>query len=155
MEAFASSSRLPGEMARPTFAFEPIELLEKLAALVPRPRTNLLLYHGVLAPNAKWRSRVVAYGADEGSSDLVEEAPVSAASASKPGSNASWAALMRRGFGLDVLACPCGGRMRFVAVILKTTAVRRILRHLGLPSNPVEPAPARSPPEPPEIEHWT
>jgi Putative transposase len=31
------------------FLFEPIEFLEKLAALIPRPAVNLLLYHGVLA----------------------------------------------------------------------------------------------------------
>jgi hypothetical protein len=31
------------------FLFEPIEFLEKLAALIPRPGVNLLLYHGVLA----------------------------------------------------------------------------------------------------------
>jgi hypothetical protein len=43
--------------------FEPLELLEKLAALTPRPRINLVLYHGVLAPHAGWRARVVAYGA--------------------------------------------------------------------------------------------
>jgi len=30
--------------------FEPTELLEKLAAMVPRPRANLLLYHGAFAP---------------------------------------------------------------------------------------------------------
>ena len=28
--------------------FEPLELLEKLAALTPRPRINLVLYHGVV-----------------------------------------------------------------------------------------------------------
>ena len=27
--------------------FEPLELLEKLAALTPRPRINLVLYHGL------------------------------------------------------------------------------------------------------------
>ncbi|PYO58500.1 MAG: IS91 family transposase, partial [Candidatus Rokuibacteriota bacterium] len=27
--------------------FEPIEFLEKLAALIPRPAVNLLLYHGL------------------------------------------------------------------------------------------------------------
>jgi len=44
------------------FVFEPIELLEKLAAIIPRPAVNLLLYHGVLAPRARWRSQVVSYG---------------------------------------------------------------------------------------------
>jgi len=31
--------------------FEPLELLEKLAALTPRPRINLVLYHGLLGPH--------------------------------------------------------------------------------------------------------
>ncbi|MBM3219072.1 MAG: hypothetical protein FJZ38_10385 [Candidatus Rokubacteria bacterium] len=49
--------------------FAPMALLEKLAALTPRPRINLILYHGVLAPHARWRARVVAFGA------LSETAP--------------------------------------------------------------------------------
>jgi hypothetical protein len=44
------------------FLFEPIEFLEKLAALIPRPGVNLLLYYGVLTPRARWRSQVVRYG---------------------------------------------------------------------------------------------
>ncbi len=45
--------------------FEPVEFLEKLAALTPRPAINLILYHGVLAPYARWRPEVVAYGRPE------------------------------------------------------------------------------------------
>src|SRR2546426_9794470 len=37
-------------------------LLERLAALTPRPRINVVLYHGVLAPRAKWRASAVTYG---------------------------------------------------------------------------------------------
>ena len=33
--------------------FDPGELLERLAALVPKPRVNLVLYHGVFAPRAR------------------------------------------------------------------------------------------------------
>ena len=36
--------------------------MEKLAALILRPTVNLLLYHGVLAPHARWRQKVVRYG---------------------------------------------------------------------------------------------
>ncbi|HEX5067053.1 MAG TPA: transposase [Myxococcota bacterium] len=39
--------------------FEPRELLEKLAALVPPPRFHLARYHGVLGPCASARARVV------------------------------------------------------------------------------------------------
>jgi hypothetical protein len=94
---------------------EPLELLEKLAALTPRPRINLVLYHGVLAPHASWRRRVVP---------AVEE-PLrlpggQAGGPERAGRRRSWAwaDLMRRAFELDVLACPrCGGRMRVLATI--------------------------------------
>ena len=41
--------------------FEPVELLERLAVLTPRPRINVILYRGVLAPRAAWRSQVVEH----------------------------------------------------------------------------------------------
>lgn len=56
-----------------------------------------------------------------------------------------WAELMRRTFGLDVLACPrCGGRLRLVALIEQAPVVQHILRHLGLPTEVPEPRPARA-----------
>ena len=40
----------------------------------------------------------------------------------------AWAELLRRTFGLDVLACPdCGGRLRLVATIAKPQGIARIL----------------------------
>ena len=33
--------------------FEPMDFLARLAALIPRPRINLVFYHGVLAPHAR------------------------------------------------------------------------------------------------------
>ena len=49
--------------------FEPLELIEKLAALVPPPRLNLVRYHGVLAPAARNRACIVpgSPGGDEAS----------------------------------------------------------------------------------------
>jgi hypothetical protein len=44
--------------------FDPLELLERLAVLTPRPRVNLILDHGVLAPRAAWRSAMVVATAD-------------------------------------------------------------------------------------------
>ena len=126
-------------------ALEPQELLEKLAALIPRPYTNLIVYHGVLAPNARWRGEVVGFG----TRSKTPEGPASSTSRKVAGPcNRTWAELMRRGLEIDVLQCPdCGGRMRFVASITLSSAIRRILRHLDLPADPVELAPARAPPE--------
>ncbi len=42
--------------------FDPLDLIGKLAALVPPPRFNLVKYNGILAPAARWRSRIVPAG---------------------------------------------------------------------------------------------
>ena len=55
-----------------------------------------------------------------------------------------WATLIHRVWGWDVLACPCGGRMRFIAVITQPAVIDRILKHVGLPSEPIVPARGRS-----------
>jgi hypothetical protein len=58
--------------------FEPIEFMEKLAAIIPRPTVNLVLYHGLLAPHARWRSQVVRYGRpapDSNAHELAAPAP--------------------------------------------------------------------------------
>src|SRR5690606_39250791 len=51
----------------------PLEFMQRLAALVPRPRLHLIRYHGVLAPNAKLRALVVPQGPEqaEQASDVV------------------------------------------------------------------------------------
>lgn len=133
--------------------FDPLELLERLAVLTPRPRVNLILSYGVLAPRAAWRSAVVgatvdggdaADGASSGEADGGERR----ARTSRTGAY-QWAELMRRTFEIDVLACPgCGGRLRLVALIEQASAIARLLRHLELPTDVPEPRPARAPPPP-------
>ena len=127
--------------------FEPMELLEKLAALVPAPRFNLIRYHGVLAPAARWRRLIVP-------SDPATETAGNPAHAACTGygrgqsksalpRNYTWAQLLRRVFAIDVLQCDrCGGRMRIVAAIHSSEAIRAILECLGLPSRapPIAPA---------------
>ena len=52
----AEDGRIVLELKRPwqdgtsDLVFEPLDLLERLAALTPRPRINLIIYHGVAGP---------------------------------------------------------------------------------------------------------
>jgi hypothetical protein len=80
--------------------FEPMELLEKLAALTPRPDTHLLLYHGVLAPRAAWRRQVARFG-KSGRQALAAHAPHDRCG-NQP-RDRTWATRMGRAFGIDVL----------------------------------------------------
>src|SRR5881409_206446 len=65
--------------------FEPVALLERLAALTPRPRVNLVEYHGVLAPHAAWRRAVVNYRRPELTMDAEGDGDACAASAAELG----------------------------------------------------------------------
>lgn len=127
--------------------FTPTAFLERLAVLVPRPRVNLVLYHGVLAPRAAWRSEVVPRPAAV-AADASAAAEVSTSEPPAVGeARRRWAELMRRAFGFDVLACPrCGGRLRLIALVDASDVTRRILRHLGLPADVPAARPARAPP---------
>jgi len=104
-------------------------------AVVPRPETNLLICHGLLAPRARWRERVVAYGrVAPKPTALTPLAAGSEGTKVKSGSRAcSWAALMHRAFAIDVLACPhCGGRLRLIATLHDPAVIRKLLAHLGM-----------------------
>ena len=125
--------------------FEPLDLVGKLAALVPPPRFNLVRYNGVLAPSAAWRPLVIP---ESEISDphthpnyparMQLVSPDTGNSKKQRGCrprNYSWAQLMRRVFSTDVLECPrCGDRMRIIAAIHSAEAIQKILDCLGLPS---------------------
>jgi hypothetical protein len=131
--------------------FDPLDLLGKLAALVPRPRVNLVRYHGTLAPSSRWRSSIVPMPSSDdeetgsrkhagcvvkkGQKDSQEKDDrVQKAGHSR---NYSWAELLKRVFDFDILRCgTCGGRMRILCAINPPPAIKRILDCLGLPSRP-------------------
>ncbi len=142
----------------------PDQLLTRIATLAPPPRTHAVRYHGVFAPNAKVRARVVPAGEDPGtrrpaSTDpvarpLSSEAPplTAAPPASRPARGRSyrvpWAELLEKVFAVDVLACPrCDGRLEVIAFITQPSVARQILDHLGLCSQapPVPPVAAAAP----------
>jgi hypothetical protein len=100
--------------------FEPLELLERLAALTPRPRINLLLYYGVLGARSAWRSRI---GETEPQHPTTRPAATgdgvpSATAINRPRTNWLWAELTQRSFGFDVVACPrCGDHLELIALV--------------------------------------
>ena len=137
----------------------PLELIDRLAALVPPPRAHRHRYYGVLAPNSPLRATATELAAvqppaydDPGQSEAVavpgvEEgactqsaAEVSATEAVKKPANAKskrpanylWAVLIARIYEVFPLLCPiCGGQMRIIAFITYSDDIRHILAHIG------------------------
>ena len=149
-----------------------LELLERLARLVPPPRTHRHRYHGVLAPNARLRSTVVTIGRPVPEEFPVDpETPPSPRPAShsvtspghalKPAPTGTLAAtprsrssgmlraqLLARIYEVLPLLCPaCGGEMRIISFITLPSTVQHILLHLDLPHRPPRVSPARGPPQ--------
>lgn len=105
----------------------PLEFLQRLAALIPRPRLHLIRFHGVLAPNSALRPRIVPAKADH--LTLPVDDPTDEPTRSAP-SRLSWAQLLKRVFEIDMTACPkCGGPLKIIAVIQDPPVVAKILAH--------------------------
>jgi hypothetical protein len=118
----------------------PLELIARIAALVPPPRTHRHRYFGVLAPNSPLRAAAVALGHSIPSTP--EPAPPKRSKA-----HYLWAVLIARIFEVFPLLCPmCGGQMRLIAFITEGVQIRRILDHIGVDSQPPHISPARGPP---------
>ncbi len=120
-------------------------LIERLAALVPRPRKHLVTYHGILAPAASDRVQVVPQPVEE--ADTEPQGTTLPTPRRLRPERFSWPQLLQRVFRIDVLRCPCGGRRKVLDFITEPTVIRRILTHLGLSADPRRHAPARPPPQ--------
>ena len=79
----------------------PGAFMQRLAALVPRPRLHLIRFHGVLAPNAKLLAQVVPKEA-EAPAQAAPPADCEANCAHHRPVRLSWAKLLKRVFEIDV-----------------------------------------------------
>ena len=118
-----------------------LAFMQRLAARVPRPRLHLIRYHGVLAPNAQLRGRVVPQG-PPGQEPAATEAAVAAESEvetlqARP-HRISWARRLKRVVDIDVQRCRrCGaGSMKIIAAGLERAVIGRTLTRLGLDPRP-------------------
>ena len=127
--------------------------MQQTARRLRLPPPHGVRYHGVFTPNARARARVVPQPREWPSCAPIS-ADDSSASISTPG-KPPWkrtyrvpsAELLKKVFAVDVLACPCAGRLQLIAFIAEATVAKRILDHLGLDSRGPPPARAQAPPD--------
>jgi hypothetical protein len=114
--------------------FTPLEFVEKLSALVPKPRVHLIRYAGAFARHAKIRPDVLVKarmgdGTDgDNSQEKLELKP--------PTENSRhWARLLRKVFNIDVDSCHnCGGKnVKIIAAVMEKKVIVKILNHVGIP----------------------
>lgn len=135
----------------------PLELIDRIAALVPPPRTHRHRYFGVLAPNSPLRDGAVAMAqtprvpqattqAEPTSTGLGTPAPTLPGNAvtvtpdpvpPKRPAHYLWAVLVARIYEVFPLLRPlCGGQMRIIAFITHSADLRHVLDHIGADSEP-------------------
>jgi hypothetical protein len=125
----------------------PMELMERLVALVPRPRVHLTRYHGVLGPHYKHRKQI-APKPPELKVVGQEQDNIDPKQLELKKKNIPWARLLARVFNIDVETCSkCGGKMKIIAAIEDPKVIRKILEHMGLETKPPPLYPARGPPK--------
>ena len=92
----------------------------------PRPRTHLVRYHGVFAPNARHRALLLATPRppEMCAQEESKAAPSRAAM--------TWMQRLRRVFDIDISICPrCGGALKVLVVISEPAVIAAILAHLA------------------------
>lgn len=158
-EHLVYESAKPGPGGSVSVKLTPLELLDRLAALVPPPRRHRHRYFGVLAPNAPLRAAVTALAVPAAHTPIAAACAPAAPTPPSPSPETAdepihrraarytWALLLARIYEVFPLLCPkCDGEMRIVAFITEAVAVREILAHLGEPTSHPHMAPARDPP---------
>ena len=131
--------------------FEPLQFIEKLAALDGPPRANLLHDHGYLAPCASWRKKIVPAPPEPEPARHID-APLERFGQPPPlpprptGTRwFPWALLLWRSLQIDALLCPrCGSRMKILAYLTDPPVVEAVLDALERPSQAPTVSPARS-----------
>jgi len=109
----------------------PMDFMARLVALIPPPRKNQIRYHGVFAPNARLRQKVVPKRV-EAKTEEPEEASSSHA-------RQDWAKMMARVFDVDVMMCPrCQSDMQTISFVTESKAIKKILDSLELATGPPE-----------------
>ena len=81
--------------------FEPLDFISRLVSLVPKPRVNLTRFHGVFAPNSKYRSLVTPARRGKGNKSKATNETQDQTPAEKRGS-ITWAMRLKRVFGIDI-----------------------------------------------------
>lgn len=138
-----------------TLQLTPMELIDRLVALVPPPRMHRHRYHGVLAPNSPLRRYIVTLRESElNQVDPVKEKITvstdvedSQQHSGQSSAHYFWAMLIARIFETLPLICPhCGAEMEIIAFITETVPKRAILESVNEPSQPPVITAARGPP---------
>jgi hypothetical protein len=110
--------------------FEPLDFISRLVALVPRPRVNLTRFHGVFAPNSKYRALVTPAKRGKRKKAITAKTRQNQTPAERH-SSMTWAQRLKRVFDIDVETCSeCGGDIRIIASIEDPVVIRTILAHL-------------------------
>ena len=131
-------------------AFEPVDFVARLAALVPKPRVNLTRHHGVLAPNHLCRGLVTPAKRGKGVKSIAN---AEARTAAERHAAMTWAQRLKRVFNIEIEVCGrCGGSVKIIACIEDQDIIDRILAHLRekeqeVLDRPLLVPPTRAPPE--------
>jgi len=110
--------------------FEPLDFISRLVSLIPKPRVNLTRFHGIFAPNSKYRVLVTPAKRGKGKKVKTPDEEQDQTAAEKRASM-TWAKRLKRVFNIDIETCSeCGGEVRIIASIEDPEVIRKILAHL-------------------------
>ncbi len=149
--------RKPFYTGQTDITFQPTDFLRRLAASIPKPRQNMIRFHGIFAANAKHRKalRALVPTIADPHPEARDQLPAQHHAEQQPDNKSPtpayrrrWAELLKRVYGHEVLVCPeCQGHMKIIQFVDDPEVIEKICLHLGYPTSLPPVSPARAPPQ--------
>jgi hypothetical protein len=112
------TSPKPDPKGQITFLLDPMQLIDKLASLIPPPKRHRHHYYGVFAPASPLRKAVTDHAGKQ-IPQAIQKQEVAAVQRKTSLFFSLWAILIARIYGVFPLECPkCGGSMRIISFII-------------------------------------
>ncbi len=118
----------PCHTGRISIQLDPIEFLDKIAALIPPPRRHRHHYHGAFAPNAPLKTAIT-----KAAIQTFKIVPTPLKETAQK-TSFTWAKLIARIYEVNPLLCPCGKEMKIIKFVTQPTEILRILTKIGWPT---------------------
>jgi hypothetical protein len=109
-----------------------MEFIEKLIAIIPSPRIHQVRFHGILAPSATDRQKIVPAKRDEPIQGELFCQKNDQSRNELHGRN-----YLKRTFKIDLTTCQlCGGAVKFAGLVIKKSEILEVLSAAGLSPTP-------------------
>lgn len=110
---------------------DPVEFIDKIAALIPPAHRHRHHYHRAFAPNSPLRPSITEVAIQN---QPIAPIPLQEVAQKTSKVSLTWRRLIAKIYQVDPLLCPCGKEVKITKIVTEPTQIWRILTKIGWPT---------------------